>query len=96
MRACEPEPPPAENMSLFGAPEPAEIAVSQLASSPAEDPACRLGLAVSDTLAIEVSLDSPGVKEALVDAALPKDVHDLKAILRALASHKVCSAWRSG
>ena len=45
---------------------------------------------------MEVSLDSPGVKEALADATLPKDVHDLKAILRALAPHKVALAGRSG
>ncbi len=84
----EPEPPPAENMSLFGAPEPV-VSSEPVVLSPAEDPVSRLGLAVSDTLAIEVSLDSPGVKEALADPTLPKDVHDLKAILRALASHKV-------
>jgi DNA polymerase I len=85
----EPEPPPAENMSLFGAPEPSPSVAANLASKPIEDPVSRLGLAVSDTLAMEVSLDSPGVKEALADPTLPKDVHDLKAILRALASHKV-------
>jgi DNA polymerase I len=87
----EPEPPPAENMSLFGVPEPAVVA-APAASSPAEDPACRLGLAVSGASALEVSLDMPGVKEALADETLPKDVHDLKAILRALASHEVALA----
>ncbi len=84
----EPEPPPAENMSLFGAPEPA-ASPEPVVSGAVEDPVSRLGLAVSDTFAIEVSLESPGVKEALADPTLPKDVHDLKAILRALASHKV-------
>ena len=83
----EPEPPPAENMSLFGteatpAPEPALL-------KPTEDPACRLGLASDDHFAIEVSLDSPGIKEALADATLPKDVHDLKAVLRALQPHSL-------
>ena len=53
------------------------------------DPACRLGLAVSANAAIEVSLDTPGLREALEDATLPKDVHDLKAVLRALAPHDV-------
>ena len=51
-----------------------------------------LGLAVSRGAAVEVSLDTPGVKEALADPALPKDVHDLKAVLRALAPHSVTLA----
>ncbi len=85
----EPEPPPAENMSLFGTypaiPEPA-------APNPTQDPACNLGLAVSDTFAIEASLDAPGIWEALADPTLRKDVHDLKAILRAIAPHNVSLA----
>ena len=85
----EPEPPPAENMSLFGAPEPSSSAAAVVAFQPTEDPACRLGLAVSGGSALEVSLDLPGVKEALADETLPKDVHDLKAILRALAPHNM-------
>ena len=80
---AEPEPLPAETMSLFGAPEPAPV------QAVVKDPACRLGLAVNATAALEVSLDMPGVKEALADAALPKDVHDLKAVLRALAPHEL-------
>src|SRR5271170_3987653 len=84
--SAEPEPPPAENMSLFGvAPVVSSTAVT--VTSPTEDPARRLGLAVSDSFAMEVSLDSPEVREALADAKLPKDVHDLKAILRALEPH---------
>ncbi len=85
----EAEPPAAENMSLFGAPEALTSAVVASAAKPAEDPACRLGLAVSGASALEVSLDMPGVKEALADETLPKDVHDLKAILRALEPHQV-------
>lgn len=84
----EPEPPPAENMSLFGAssvPQEPEAAPAK----PAEDPGCRLGLAVNDQFAIEVSLDEPGIKEALADASLPKDIHDLKAVLRALETHNL-------
>jgi DNA polymerase-1 len=84
----EPEPPAAENMSLFGAaslaPTPAPLAPTQT-----EDPACRLGLAANDHFAIEVSLDEPGIKEALADITLPKDVHDLKAIMRAVEPHQV-------
>jgi DNA polymerase-1 len=87
---AEQEPPPAENMSLFAAPEP-RIPLATTAA-PTQDPACRLGFAVSDHAAIEVSLDMPGVKEALADKALPKDVHDLKAVLRALAPHNVSLA----
>ncbi len=96
----EPEPPPAENLSLFGTPEAAtkpgapgldsETWVSTTATS--SDPACKLGLAVNSHTAIEVSLDAPGIKEALLDAALPKDVHDLKAIHRALQPHGITLA----
>ncbi len=84
--ALEPEPPPAENLSLFGVAPPPE------APNPAPDPACRLGLAISPNAALEVSLDTPGLKEALADPSLPKDVHDLKATLRALAPHNVLLA----
>ena len=77
-----PEPPPQQNMSLFGAPpEPEPLSV------PAVDAACRIGLSVSPDRAIEVTLDTPGLKEAMLDESLPKDVHDLKAILRAFAPH---------
>ncbi len=80
----EAEPGPAETMSLFGAPE-AEVK----AAVSAVDPACRLGLAVTAAEAMEVSLEMPGVREALMDATLPKQVHDLKAVLRALEPHGV-------
>ena len=81
---AEPEPAPAENLSLFAA------APLPVVAPPAEqDLACRLGLAVSGAAALEVSLDMPGVKEALTDANLPKDLHDLKAVLRALAPHSI-------
>ena len=95
---AEPEPPPAETMSLFGPAEPAADNVPQSlqphrderdAVAIAPDPACRLGLAGSSDAAIEVSLDTPGIKEALADSTLPKDLHDLKAVLRALAPHVV-------
>jgi DNA polymerase-1 len=83
--ASELEPPPAETLSLFTSePEPLPAA-----ATPAPDPACRLGLSISPDTAIEVSLDTPGLREALEDESLPKDVHDLKAILRAFAPHNV-------
>jgi DNA polymerase-1 len=85
---AEPEPPAAENMSLFGT----TTAVAATVALQPEDIAGRLGLAVTDGFAIEVSLDQPGVKDALADASLPKDVHDLKAVLRALATHNVALA----
>jgi len=53
------------------------------------DPACRLALAINGNAAMEVSLDTPGIRAALEDATLPKQVHDLKAVLRALAPHNV-------
>jgi DNA polymerase-1 len=92
------EPPAAENMSLFGPSSESEETLSSFAeggglASPTAaevpDPACRLGLSVTAIEAIEVSLDTPGIKQALADASLPKDLHDLKAVLRALAPHQV-------
>jgi DNA polymerase-1 len=91
----EVEPPPAETLSLFGAPDPLAdpgapgLASETWVSAAPPDPACRLGLAVAADSAIEVPLDNPGLKEALADPALPKDLHDLKAVLRALAPHSI-------
>ncbi len=81
-----PEPPPAETMSLFGTPEPA---AAPTLITPQQDPACTLGLSISPSSAIQVSLDAPGIREALEDPTLPKDVHDLKAVLRALEPHHI-------
>jgi DNA polymerase-1 len=78
------EPAPAENLSLFG-----------VIAEPVKEPvapaniACRVGLAVGVELGIEVGLDTPGLKEALADVSLPKDVHDVKGVLRALEPHGV-------
>jgi DNA polymerase-1 len=62
---------------------------SQAPEPDASQIACRLGLAVTPTHAIAVSLDTPGLREALADPSLPKQVHDLKAVLRALQPHDV-------
>ncbi|HZY61145.1 MAG TPA: DNA polymerase I [Edaphobacter sp.] len=85
----EPEPPLAESLSLFSASAGTEV---QTISNPPADAACQLGLAVDATTALEVSLDAPGIKEALLDPAIPKDVHDLKAIHRALQPHSITLA----
>ncbi|MGP8260666.1 MAG: DNA polymerase I [Acidobacteriaceae bacterium] len=95
---AEPEPLPPETMFMFAAPAQ-NIRVphpSQLdrdgwdASSPAlADSAIRLGLSVDGASAIEVSLDAPGLRAALEDATIPKLVHDLKSVLRALAPHNI-------
>ena len=88
----EPEPPPAENMTLFGTTSEARVphpSLSEGGDQESPDPACRLGLAVNDHFALEASLDDPGIKEALSDSNLPKDVHDLKAVLRALEPHDI-------
>jgi DNA polymerase I len=89
----EPEPEPPQTLSLFVATNPgAPSSPTQSAtvgSTPEADPACRLGLSVTPTHAIEVSLDTPGLREALADPKLPKQVHDLKAVLRALEPHNV-------
>jgi DNA polymerase-1 len=83
------EPGAVENMSLFGAPPDPAI---PLTGTAAPDTACTLGLAVGDYAALEANLDQPGVREALADPKLPKDLHDLKAVLRALAPHNVTPA----
>jgi DNA polymerase-1 len=88
----EAEPAPAETMDLFGKPSaasPSSVPSSLVPVPPSLDPACRLGLAVEGNAAIEVALDTPGLRTALEDASLPKLVHDLKAVLRALAPHNV-------
>ena len=84
-------------MALFGAPQRPRRRQPAATAGPlplSADPACRLGLAVDGNAAIEVSLDAPGIRAALEDATLPKDVHDLKAVLRALAPHNVTLARR--
>jgi len=83
------EPGAAENMSLFGVPPDPTIPFTGTA---VPDAACTLGLAVADYAALEANLDEPGVREALADPKLPKDIHDLKAVLRALAPHSVTLA----
>jgi len=104
----EPEPPPAENMALFGPTDSAENPGAALkgtgfspsingskgegALAPEGDPACRLGLATNSSHALEANLDAPGLRAALEDATLPKLVHDLKAVLRALEPHGVTLA----
>ncbi len=95
----EPEPETAqpETMSLFGAPEIADACQPESGNDrPGEpgqpapnDPACKLGLSASPSLALQVSVDTPGLREALEDPALPKHVHDLKAVTRALAPHGI-------
>src|SRR5205807_9708149 len=69
-------------------PEP-KIPFAETATSEA---ACTLGLAVTDHAALQANLDQPGVREALADASLPKDLHDLKAVLRAVEPHNVTLA----
>jgi len=88
----EAEPEPAQTMSLFGGGE-TEIEEQKTLATVA-DPACRIGLAVTAGQALEVGLDAPGMREALEDAALPKQVHDLKAVLRALEPHGVVLAGK--
>jgi DNA polymerase-1 len=85
----EPEPLPNESMSLFGdASEPPASVVP----TPTAATALQIGLTTSDGSAMVVLLDAPGLREALEDAALPKHIHDLKAVLRALEPHGVTLA----
>jgi DNA polymerase-1 len=95
---AEPEPPPAETMSLFGSNEGAGPSVQGSATSSSSEPwalgpgPCLLGLCIDPAHAIEVTLDTPGLREALTDPTLPKQVHDLKAVLRSLEPHSVALA----
>jgi DNA polymerase-1 len=86
----EPEPPPAETMNLFAAPTQAPTP-PQATASPASY-ALHLGLSISDTSALVAPIDAPGLREALEDSTLPKQVHDLKAVLRRLAPHGIALA----
>ncbi len=83
-----PEPPMAENMSLFGI----ELGPAAEQMPAPKDIACRFGIAAAPDKAFEFALDAPGLRAALEDASLPKYVHDLKAVLRALAPHGVTLA----
>jgi DNA polymerase-1 len=87
--AVDGEPAAVENMSLFGVPPDPKTPFTETA---APDTGCTLGLAVTAHAALEANLDQPGVREALADASLPKDLHDLKAVLRALAPHTITLA----
>jgi DNA polymerase I len=92
----ETEPPPAENMSLFALTENGHPSHSGGPASPYTlNPTpytLSLGLAANNTSAIRVSIDTPGLREALADPTLPKQVHDLKAVLHALAPHNIALA----
>ena len=83
---AEPEPPPSESMSLFGSSAEPAVSVSRASDIPN---ALQIGLTTSDVAAMVVPLDASGLREALEDSTLPKHVHDLKAVLRALELHGV-------
>jgi DNA polymerase-1 len=92
--ATEAEPVAAETMDLFAGPVlqrsgPSLGPLTPVVDPTTVDPACRLGLAAEGNAAMEVALDAPGLRAALEDDALPKLVHDLKAVLRALAPHGI-------
>ncbi|HTD96528.1 MAG TPA: DNA polymerase I, partial [Edaphobacter sp.] len=87
----ESEPAPSENLSLFAAPESFPAAAYPAPPTPS-DLARYLGLTVTSATALEVPLDAPGIEEALLDPNLPKDVHDLKAVHRALEPHNIALA----
>jgi DNA polymerase I len=85
---AEPEPSPSKSMSLFATQEPEP----QDPRTPAPSTALQIGLTTSATSAMVVSLQAPGLRKALEDATLPKHVHDLKAVLRALEPHQIALA----
>ncbi len=94
---AEREPEPAETMSLFGEAVSGLDADSQTGAerpnAPEETATVQVGLAVTPELAFEAALDvltdASGLRAALEDATLPKQVHDLKAVLRVLEPHGV-------
>ncbi len=85
---AEAEPAPAQTMSLFGGIAEDEETAAVLAET-ATEAISRIGLAAQPGLGLDVGLEAAGLREALTDATLPKQVHDLKAVLRALAPHGI-------
>ncbi len=93
------EPEPAQTMSLFGEAGSARgsgagiKAAEESLNVLEEKTQVRVGLAVSPGSGLETTLDAPadaaGLRAALEDATLPKQVHDLKLVLRALQPHGV-------
>ncbi len=85
---AEPEPLPSESMSLFEAPRALQSDLSAYKTPVG----LLLGLTTSASTAMVAALDTPGLRRALEDETLPKHVHDLKAVLRALEPHNVTLA----
>ena len=85
---AELEPSPSKSMSLFGTqePEPQNQRVPNVSTT------LQIGLTTSVDSAMVVSLQALGLKEALEDPTLPKHVHDLKAVFRALEPHQAVLA----
>jgi DNA polymerase-1 len=81
--ALEEREPELKTMSLLDLAEAADAACE---TSPAAME-CRIGVAAEAGGALLVPLDA--MKELLEEAAIPKRVHDLKAVLRVLESHGV-------
>jgi DNA polymerase-1 len=77
---AELEPPPSKSMSLFESSEPK----TPLQRVQTVSASLQIGLTTSAESAMVVSVETPGLREALEDPKLPKHVHDLKAVLRAL------------
>jgi DNA polymerase-1 len=86
----EPEPVATESMSLFAASP--EMVVPPAVRTPALPAILQIGLTTSEADAMVVPLDSPGLIRALENGAIPKYVHDLKAVFRALEPHGVSLA----
>jgi DNA polymerase I len=85
----EVEPPPSESMSLFDTSPKREVSAPRSQTIPT---VLQIGLAASDSTAMVVPLNAPGLREVLEDSTLPKHIHDLKAVLRALEPHAITLA----
>ncbi len=96
----EPEPPPAQTMDLFGPPDSASKGTgfspsgggSGLQPTGLAPDRILIGLASTPDHALQLPLPDPTVIAALTDPSLPKLVHDLKAVLRALEPHGITLA----
>jgi DNA polymerase-1 len=95
----EPEPLPAQTMDLFGTPETAlkgtgfsPSGTTSVEGGVLAPEGLAIGLSVSPDHALQASLTDPAVISALTDPTLPKLVHDLKAVLRALEAAGIALA----
>jgi DNA polymerase-1 len=87
--AVEPEPEVPQTLDLFASANTASSSAASCELTPQSPASCLIGLAVTAHQAASAALNTAGLQAALEDATLPKVVHDLKAVLRALQPHDI-------